>query len=252
MGLDLYAGSLARYHTGAWETIMQRTAREQGMKVNIVYADGAPTRLSTQDAALMVSGWRDQLQSKYRIPNGLSWSESSSAPYWSDKPDHDGQRALVLATAYAEHPELDLPTTLPDEVEDDPAYIAASGDYFSSAIAILECHMFLPSEEIFIFLEHDAVGVKRVTTSTANLARSLDRINGFYWRASSDQLAEWLRRGPAGPGTAMEIEAGKLVHHKKVLPSGNSFQHSAQFGFAIYNEALIFSRAHNVPIMTDE
>jgi hypothetical protein len=28
--------------------------------------------------------------------------------------------------------------------------------------------------------------------------------------------------------------------------------HAAQFGFAIYSEALNFSRKHNVPILTDE
>jgi len=158
----------------------------------------------------------------------------------------------VLAAAYAQHPELDLPAILPDVLEDDPAYIATSENYFNSTIAILECHMFLPSEENFMFLEHDAVGVERVITSTANLAQALDQINRFYWQASADQIVEWLRRGPAGADTVIEIETGKLMPNEKVLPSGKSFQQSAQFGFSIYNEALSFSRTHNVPIMTDE
>jgi|EndMetStandDraft_8_1072994.scaffolds.fasta_scaffold250530_2 hypothetical protein len=247
MGLDIYAGPLARYYTGSWETIMQRTAREQGMKLRVVYAGESPARLSEHLAPHTVSRWRDHLRSKYRIPNGLIWSEETSTPYWTDKPDHDGQRALVLAAAHAEHPKFELPTALPDDMEKDPAYFAAGRDYVNSIIAVLECHLFLPSEQNFIFSEDDPVGIRRVTTSTANLSWALDVVNTFYWRASEAQIAEWGKRGPF-----VESEDGKIMHNDGVPSSTEPFQHAAQFGFALYNEALAFSRKHNVPILTDE
>ena len=252
MGLDIYAGTLARYHTGSWETIMQRTAREQGMNVRMVYAGESPARLSEPLAPLTVSRWREHLESKYHLLNGLSWSEDTSTPYWTDKPDHDGQRALVLAAAHTEHSEFELPTALPESMEVNPAYFAASRDYVNSIIAILECHLFLPSEEDFIFSEDDAVGVRRVTTSTANLAWALDAVNTFCWQASEAQFTEWRKRGPASVGPVVEFEDGMIVREDEVQPSTEPFQHAAQFGFAVYNEALTFSRKHNVPILTDE
>jgi hypothetical protein len=45
MGLDLYAGGLARYHTGAWECEAQQVCREAGVTLKITYDRGAPKRL---------------------------------------------------------------------------------------------------------------------------------------------------------------------------------------------------------------
>jgi hypothetical protein len=42
------------------------------------------------------------------------------------------------------------------------------------------------------------------------------------------------------------------MHETEILPAANPFDHAAQFGLAIYREALNFSRKHNLPIVTDE
>jgi hypothetical protein len=50
----------------------------------------------------------------------------------------------------------------------------------------------------------------------------------------------------------MALEDGKLVEDDAPPPSTSPFEHGAQFGFALYNEALKFSLAHRLPILTDE
>jgi hypothetical protein len=41
------------------------------------------------------------------------------------------------------------------------------------------------------------------------------------------------------------------MREREISPPENPFMHTAQFGFAIYDEALNFSRKHRVPIVTD-
>jgi hypothetical protein len=253
MGLDLYAGGLARYHTGAWECEAQRICREAGMTVKIVYEQGLPKRLSKATAPLIIFFWRRRILKKHAhlIKQGLKWSEASSTPYLARKPDHDGWRALLLSAAYAEHPELTIPTNLPKTNELDPAYVAVSQNYLQSIVSILECHMFLPSAENFLIAREDAAGTKRFITSTANLAWALDAINQAHWQADEPQIARWADRG-ALTSKVVTFDACKVVHETDIPPPKNPFMHAAQFGFAIYSEALNFSRKHNVPILTDE
>jgi hypothetical protein len=227
--------------------------REAGMKFEIVYDQGPPKRLSKATAPLFVFLWRRRIRKKHAhlIKQGLKWSEAGSTPYLARKPDHDGRRALVLAAAYAENPDLAAPINLPETTETDLAYVAVSQNYFQSIVSILECHMFLPSAENFLIAAPDAAGTKRFITSTANLAWALDTVNQARWQADEPQIARWAERGALTRRVAT-VEAGKIVHERDVQPPENPFEHAAQFGFAIYKEALNFSGKHHVPIATDE
>jgi hypothetical protein len=253
MGLDLYSGTLARYHAGAWETEVQRVGREAGLPVQIVYPQGAPRRLSKFTAIPLVWLWRERIRRKYRsaIQHGLNWSGASSIPYFARKPDHDGRSALVLAAAYAEHREFPMPSELPESAELDPAYQAASKNYLQSTTCVLECHMFLPSPDNFIFSEPDATGNKRFVTSTGKLAWALDSVNMALWQADEAQFAQWAKRGPL-TRHVLVVERGKIVREENVDAQDRPFEHAAQFGFAVYREALTFSRKYNVPVVTDE
>lgn len=249
MGLDLYAGPLARYHTGAWETIIQRHGRENGITVKTVYAE-TPPRLPRFLAPVIVKGWRYILCRRFSL-TGLKWPEGEAGDYWTDKPGREGLDALRLAAAYAEHPEFTPPEKPPDDCASDPAYRAASRRYVHSMIATLECHMFLPSDENFLFVTGDAAGTKRFVTSTANLERALDRVNAAHWQAGQPQFESWAKRGLSAR-SILTLEGGKVVSEEAVTPSETPFTQNAQYGFALYREALTYSRARNVPIVTDE
>jgi hypothetical protein len=226
--------------------------REIGVTFSVSYPEGMPKRLSKLTARLRVSLWRRRVLRKYGhlITRGLDWPELSSTPYFSWKPDHDGQMALVLAAAYAECPHLAAPTELPRDYELDPAYGSISKDYFQSMVAILECHMFLPSDEDFVIAGPDAAGTKRFVTSTANLRRALDFVNQAHWQANAAQIDAWDKRGPP-TRKILVVEAGKVVSDQDVVFPANPFEHLAQFAFAAYSLALKFSQAHRVPIVTD-
>ena len=252
MGLDLYCGTLTRYHTGRWDSVVVSMGKNAGMVVNTIYQN-RPKRLSRLTAAIQVRGWRRRLSRKYAhlVPQGFHWTENAATEYWTAKPDHDGLRALVLAAAYGEHPQFAQPSDLPNIVEADLAYAEASKDYLQSAIAVLECHMFIPSSENILLADQDAVGTRRFITSTANLGWALDKVNHAHWNADPSTIDAWSRRG-ALTGKVIHVEDGHIVREVEVAPSPDPFEHCAQFGFAIYNEALNFSRKHNLPILTDE
>ena len=61
MGLDLYAGTLTRYHTGAWEPEAITLARQNGLNAEVIYQN-APSRLRRLTAPLVVRMWRWRLQ----------------------------------------------------------------------------------------------------------------------------------------------------------------------------------------------
>ena len=50
----------------------------------------------------------------------------------------------------------------------------------------------------------------------------------------------------------MVVEGGRVTHLEERPRPDNAFEHTAQFGFAIYSEALKFSRLHDLPNLTDE
>jgi hypothetical protein len=254
MGLDLYAGALARYYTGQWETEAQQAGREAGVPVEIFYAGGGPRRLSRLTAPWRVSTWRRGIRTKYAkvIKEDLNWSEDLSAPYFARKPDHAGRLALKLACAYAEHREFAMPEQLPEDVDADPAYKAASDKYFASAISVLECHMFLPSAENFVVSEPDPVGNKRFITSIANLSWALDVVIGAHWQTDPSKIDEWARDAPLGRKKLLRTDNGEfeVIEEQDFQPE--SLLSFAHFGFAVYSKALAFSRDHNVPILTDE
>ena len=254
MGLDLYAGPLVRYYTGAWETEAQQAGRVGGFPVHTVYASGGPRRFWKLTAPWQISKWRRKLCAKYAkvITQSLDWPEDISAQYFARKPGHAGRLALVLAGAYAERPQFTMPADLPSDPDSDPAYAAGSDNYLSSVISVLECHMYLPSEENFILSEPDPVGNKRFITSTANLEWALSVVNEAHWRADSASIDEWAHGAPTGGKKVLRVGDGKseIVEEQGGVPE--SLQSFAKFGFAVYSKALAFSREHNVPMLTDE
>lgn len=252
MRLDLYAGSLARYHSGNWELATQRAGREVGVTVEIDYS-APPPRLSKFFAPLSVFLWRRRIQRKYShlIKNKLSWREGVNSPYWTEKVDHDGRNALILATAYSERPNIKPPKELPETLEADLAYASIGSEYLSSNVSVIECHMFLPSRENFLIATEDATGIRRFITSTGNLTRALQWVNDALWQASEDEIAMWASRGPLTRKN-MVIERGKIVREEEIPLPEDQFMHIAQFGFAMYHEALLFSRLYWTPILTDQ
>src|SRR6476660_3733265 len=135
MALDVYVGSLARYYAGEWENIAEKAARERGVQYQISRPGGSADRLKDpQRIPPAVLAWRsalsDSLGSKIALPH--DWDEALEVPYFTGRPGWDGFGSLVLWAAYAEHPGLHRPPTLPEGWDDDPALVRSNADGFRS------------------------------------------------------------------------------------------------------------------------
>ena len=65
MGLDIYAGTLTRYYSHNWKTVVQQWAEENGYAFNRITPDGEPAdneeELSPAEVQAAVENWRDQI-----------------------------------------------------------------------------------------------------------------------------------------------------------------------------------------------
>jgi len=235
MGLDVYVGSLTRYYSGQWETIVQRSAREDGIRFSVVRPDSPPDALTNPaDVEPIILAWRTGLQNGL-APHGnivLNWSEQFEAPYFTDKPAWDCYAALVLWAAYDEHPETRRATVAPDDWSTDPAYKLSIAPGFRSRYSqlISDTEMWLPVEFDFIFMAPDPAEKKMGIGSSSRLLKQLNDLNQRTWQAGESTLADWRRQG-ADHGAPLET--------------------SARFGFAIMFALATESVRHALPMKLD-
>ena len=93
MGLDIYAGTLTRYYSHNWKTVVQQWAEENGYAFNRITPDGEPAdneeELSAAEVQAAVENWRDQILNAISQPGQppyAPWLEDNEKPYYTDKP----------------------------------------------------------------------------------------------------------------------------------------------------------------------
>jgi len=202
MALDVYVGSLTRYYTGDWENVAERAGRTRGA--------GTPVGRQRDAASVRpaVLAWREALAASLGDHVVLlpDWNESADAPLFTGRPGWDGFGSLVLWAAYAEHPALRRPNSLPEGWDDDPALVRSNtqGSRYSHLVRNVE--LWLPSPFDFTFEGEDVDGRRTVIGSVLTLARQLGELNGATWKASAGEVARWAAQPP--PDDAMlEIKA---------------------------------------------
>jgi len=202
MALDVYVGSLTRYYTGDWENVAERAGRTRG-------AGRQPGR--QRDAASVqpaVLAWRDALAASLgdQVVILTDWDESSDAPHFTGRPGWDGFGSLVLWAAYAEHPALRRPDSLPEEWDDDPALVRSNSQGSRYSHLVRNVELWLPSPFGFTFEGEDVDGRRTVIGSALTLARQLGELNAATWKASAGEVARWAGKPP--PDDAMlEVKA---------------------------------------------
>lgn len=200
MGLDVYVGSVTRYLCGDWETVVQKAARESGMRVEIVRPHDPADAIRDPARILpVVLSWRNGLSAGLQQAGGpaLDWDERPDAPYFTDKPAWDAYGDLVLWAAYAEHPGLSRPSRSVEEWHTDPAYSRANNGQTRYPTLLRGVEVWLPVDFPFAFDAAWVTGDERVFGSSQQLLRELDDLNAGSWRATRDELADWSREGKA-------------------------------------------------------
>lgn len=180
MAFDVYVGPLTKYYRQDWENVAQRFARENGKTYRIIHAGGEPAPpLPVEDVRAMIEDWRSFLNEQLRsnLKSLLTWSEADDAPYFTDRPAWEGYTALLLWTAYTEHPELPKPVRLPESWVEDPAFkLSTSAERQTAAIQILKPNLWLPADFDFIFECPDLTGGTSTIGSTAALLTLLQKL----------------------------------------------------------------------------
>jgi len=232
MGLDVYVGSLTRYHSGDWETVVQKHAREQGLPLTVVRAyraedDEPPDQDEVRETVLR---WRGYISHGIKVP--LDWDESPESPYFTDKPAWDGYASLVVWAAYNEHPDLTKPEKSVEDWTKDPAYLKSTTEGFKTQYPHLlhNVEYWLPADFEFMFQSEDVVGNQVTFGSSPQLLRELEELNRSTWQADEEQLSKWRFEG---------------------CEYGSPLETAARFGFSIFYELAQKSVLHKLVMKLD-
>lgn len=235
MGLDVYVGTLTRYYTGQWETVVQQYCREQGVSYQVDRQDQPTDAVS--DPAIVesaVAAWRQGLGAAL-APHGvadLTWIEGLEPPYFTDKPAWDCYAALLLWAAHDEYPGHPLPSVAPDEWTGDAAFqaSAAAGSRSRYSHLVADVQLWLPAKFDFTFVTEDLAGHRVGVGSVSTLRTQLQELNQRTWRASEQDLLVWRKEG-AEHGAPLET--------------------SARFGFAVFAELTVAADRAQLPMKLD-
>ncbi len=233
MALDVYVGSLTRYYAGAWDNLVEKAARERG--TSSVRPGGAPSDAAKAQDRIRptVIAWRTALTKALgtRIEAPLDWDETEAAPWFTHRPGWDGFGSLVLWAAYAEHPTLRQPETLPEEWDHDAALTRSTATGFRSRYSHLvrNVEMWLPVAFEITFEGEDVGGRRVVMGSVTTLRRQLSDLNAATWKASTSDVAAWGR---------VPTEAGPL-------------EARARYAFAVLSELAQRAHVDRLPMKLD-
>jgi hypothetical protein len=220
MALDVYVGSLTRYYAGDWENVAEQAA---GMR-HARPGDAAGMRPT-------VLAWREALAAS--LGNTViivwDWDESAEAPHFTGRPGWDGFGSLVLWAAYAEHPALRRPDSLPEEWDDDPALLRCNtqGSRYSHLVRNVE--LWLPCAFDFTFEGEDVDGRRIVVGSSTTLGRQLGELNAATWK----------------------MDAGELMALAKNRPNGNGLESCARHALAVMTGLVRNAVEHGLPMKLD-
>lgn len=231
MGLDVYVGSLTRYYSGDWLTIVQQKFPGQ---VTVIRPEPAgQEKAATHDIQAAIKVWQEALTSA--IGATFSWNESHEAPYFTDKPAWDGYGALVLWAAYEENqtpPEERLETVTTENWLLDKALLASRERGADSRFPqlLLGPEMWLPIEGQVLFHAPTLTGKQRLIGSCEGLLADLESLNAATWGARDLEQQGW---------------AQSAIDH------GSPLDEAAKFGWAMFHRLATLAVQHRLPMVMD-
>src|SRR5690242_12168573 len=200
MALDVYVGSLTRYYAGDWESTAESTG-PRSRRAAAPRRTVAPQKDHERIRGAVLA-WRKGLDSALQAHLGesIDWTETTDSPWFTGRPGWDGFGSLVLWAAYAEHPALRRPATLPEEWDDDPALVRSNAEGFRSRYSHLvrNVELWLPLAFDFTFEAEDVDGRRVIVGSAITLSRQLGELNAATWKMDAGELVALTRRRPSG------------------------------------------------------
>jgi hypothetical protein len=233
MGLDLYVGTMTRYLSGDWKTIVQQWAESTGTPIQMVRSNQAPDAIRDPlQIRPVVIAWRGLLTKSLgtKISAPLGWGEEDGRPYFTDKPDWDGYWSLLLLAAYIEKGK-ERPQYLPEHPEKDRVLKDArkkSARYEQLLLPMI----WLPDDFNFTFTGEHLTGQKVTYGSAPRLLVALADLNDHTLKGTPEDLARWRFEGPTD---------------EKPRP----FERVARFALGVFIELTEKAVSERLPIIVD-
>ena len=149
MGLDIYAGTLTRYYSHNWKTVVQQWAEENGYAFNRITPDGEPAdkeeEMSTAEVQAAVENWRDQILSAISRPGQppyTPWPEDNERPYYTDKPPFPSRTSRPTILGWADTEGYPADGTVDSDGQYSKADIPEHTQYDTQSIAKFAFSMF--------------------------------------------------------------------------------------------------------------
>lgn len=199
MGLDIYAGTLTRYYSHNWKTVVQQWAEENGYSFNRITPDGEPAdneeEMSPAEVQAAVENWRDQILSAISQPGQppyAPWLENNEKPYYTDKPDWDAFGAMLLVAACRTYEE-----PVPSTVEKDwifgehPLVARLASDEERVWSLFRGATWWLPLSDSFLFQGSLPTDDTAAIATLGGLRKELEKLNQLAWQADEDTILGW-------------------------------------------------------------
>lgn len=269
MGLDIYAGTLTRYYSNNWKTIVQQFCEDNGIEFAKEDDNGMEIdkqEQSPEEICQIVSEWRDGIIDsieqqkkksnsffnlfKKKDASTLAWEENNTKDYYTDKPDWDAYGALLLFVASIIYDE-EIPKTLPKnwDFESNPLIQRLHADKKTAGWSLFRsAMMWLPIDEGFTFTDTTPDGNEITISTSGNLINELNDINAMCWKADEETILYWRKI----EGYNAEEEIFDKRNDALIVKNGDSNTESlAKFAFSIMYSAANYSLKHHVPIIFD-
>ena len=235
MGLDIYAGTLTRYYSGNWKTIVQQWGQHNNTSVEIVRPNEESNSLTDPIEIQEISEqWRDSLAESLKDHTDaiVYWNENNDAPYYTDKPDWDGFGAVILWALYNEQ-KIKPPIQFDNNWSTSEIFSSSQSENYKTIYASLtqDCEIWLPLDIDFTFRYIDPTNENEVgIASSLRLFDDLNSLNSSTWKADIETIEQW----------------------KKIIePKTQLLEEKAKHGFSILYDIARFSVDNKTPIKLD-
>lgn len=258
MGLDIYAGTLTRYYSHNWKTVVQQWAEENGFTFNRITPDGEPVddgeELSPTEVQHAMENWRTQILaaiSPLGQPPYAPWPEDNEKPYHTDKPDWDAFGAMLLVAACHTY---DVP--VPPTVEkgwnfmEHPAIARITADEERVWSLFRGATWWLPLIDSFLFQAPLPTDDTATIGTVGGLRKELGKINQMAWQADENTILSWTET----EGYPVDGTVGPNGQYSKAdIPEHTQYdtQSLAKFAFSMFWQAMRFAEKQQVPVLLD-
>lgn len=256
MGLDIYAGTYARYYARNWKTAAQQYCENNGIQYSLIkstQSDEEQIKLKEEQTEQLVMNWQEQLVNALKnsgVEKAVVWKEDvDKIPYYTNKPDWDAYGALLLFVAAKllkkKYPENYKKNTKYQQVLD---ILGIQESPFKDWSLFSGVQNYVPIDDRLVFRYPLANGKETMLGTIVCLKYELTKINDICWKADEEQILKWQETEGYPP--EVTIRTGRLL---QMLPKRAvySTQSLAKYAFSILWQAVMFAEKEQVGIIFD-